>query len=606
MMDAFRGSKKLIGVVFAVLMFVFVLTGIDYSAFTGANNVGSINGESVDIRNFEAAVQQQVQAYQQQSPGTLSLEDVARIRDEVWDQFVQTAVLEEEYDRRDIEATDEEVVQALRSSPPPDLVQAPQFQTDGRFDFTKYQRWLTSSAAQPYIPLLESQAREQIRRTKLFRTVTGDIFLSDAALWQAYRDQNETVRIGLTPIIGRNIVPDSAVSATPAEVERYYREHQDEFARTRTAFMSYVALPRRITAADSAAALQHAQEVRAELAGGADFAEVAARESADSASAFNGGELGQFLRGQMVPPFDSAAFSLPLNTLSEPIMTQYGYHLVEVLSRQGDTASARHVLIPIDLAGARRDSFDARADTLDRIAAEQTDPTALDSVARQLGLPLGRALPLPEGSRAQVGRVVVPDAGVWAFQANEGELSPIIETANAYFVFRLDSIQPAGTPSLAEIRPAVTQAVLLEKKTAEARSIAERFLQRVEGGTPMAEAAEAMGLTYRELGPFNRISPPLPNPALVGAAFGLEPGRRSGVLDTEEGLYVLEVLQHTPADSAAFNASLDELRAEGIRVARQERVRSYLDALRKQADVEDRRAEVYRTQAQAQQQALPL
>jgi hypothetical protein len=135
MMDAFRGGKKLIGVVFAVLMFVFVLTGIDYSAFTGANNVGSINGESVDIRNFEAAVQQQVQAYQQQSPGTLSLEDVARIRDEVWDQFVQTAVLEEEYDRRDIEATDEEVVQALRSSPPPDLVQAPQFQTDGRFLF---------------------------------------------------------------------------------------------------------------------------------------------------------------------------------------------------------------------------------------------------------------------------------------------------------------------------------------------------------------------------------------------------------------------------------------------------------------------------------------
>ena len=124
---------------------------------------------------------------------------------------------------------------------------------------------------------------------------------------------------------------------------------------------------------------------------------------------------------------------------------------------------------------------------------------------------------------------------------------------------------------------------------------------RVEGGTPMSEAAEAMGLPYRELGPFNRISPPLPTPELVGAAFGIEPGQRSPVLDTPQGLYVLEVLQHTPADSAAFRSQLDELRAAGIQVAKQERVRSYMDALVKNAEIEDRRDEVYRTQNQQQQ-----
>ena len=97
MMDAFRGSKKLIGVVFAVLMLVFVLTGIDFSAFSGANTVGSINGESVDIRAFEAAVQQQVEAYQRQSPGTLSMEELDQIRDQVCEQFVQASVLEREY-----------------------------------------------------------------------------------------------------------------------------------------------------------------------------------------------------------------------------------------------------------------------------------------------------------------------------------------------------------------------------------------------------------------------------------------------------------------------------------------------------------------------------
>jgi peptidyl-prolyl cis-trans isomerase D len=606
MMDAFRGSKKLIGVVFAVLMFVFVLTGIDLTAFSGGNTVGSINGNSVDIRAFEAAVQQQVEAYQRQSPGTLSMEDLEQIRNQVWEQFIQESVLEREYDRRDIEATSDEVVEALRSAPPQELLQSPEFQTDGQFDYGKYQAWLTSSAAEPYLPLLEAQAREQIRRTKLFRTVTADIYLSDAALWQAFRDQNETVRIGLTPIIGRNIIPDSAVSVTAEEVERYYRGNQEEFARPRTAFLSYVALPRRISAEDSAASLQLANEVRAELEGGAPFAELAQRESADTSSAVAGGDLGQITRGQTVPPFDSAVFSLPLNTLSEPVLTQFGYHLIEVSSREGDTASARHILIPVDLAGDRRDAFDAKADTLDRIAAGQTDPAALDDAARQLELPLGRALPVQEGGRVQVGRVVVPDAGVWAFRASEGELSPIIETPNAFFVFRLDSLHEAGTPTLAEVRPAVTQAVTLEKKTEKAREIAERFLQRIEGGAAMAEAAAAMGLPHRELGPFNRISPPLPTPELVGAAFGLEPGQRSPVLNTTDGLYVLEVLQHTPADSADFRARIDELRAAGIQMAKQERVRSYLDALRETADVKDRRAEVYRTQNQVQQQTLPI
>src|SRR5690606_1771772 len=208
---------------------------------------------------------------------------------------------------------------------------------------------------------------------------------------------------------------------------------------------------------------------------------------------------------------------------------------------------------------------------LDRIAAEETDPEALDDAARRLELLLGRALPLQEGSRVQVGRVVVPDAGVWALRASEGEISSSIETPNAFVVIRLDSLQEAGTPELSGVRAAVTQTVMLQKKTEAARGIAEQFLQRVEGGTPMAEAAEAMGLPYRELGPFNRISPPLPTPELVGAAFGLEPGQRSPVLDTPEGLYVLEVLQHTPADSAGFHRQIDELRAAGIQAAKQER-----------------------------------
>jgi peptidyl-prolyl cis-trans isomerase D len=600
MMDAFRGSKKLAAGIFTVLMLLFVLTSVDYSKFTGGNSVGKVNGDRIDVRTYQEMVQQQIDAQQRSSSGQLSLEDQQQVRDQVWEGIIQDKVLQDEYKRRDIQVSDEEIADAIRNSPPPEAMRSSEFQTNGQFDLAKYQRWLSSAAAQQVVPYLEAQAREEIKRSKLFRVVTADVYLSDAALWEHYRDQNEKVTIGLTPIVPRMVVPDSAVSVTPAEVDQYYREHQDQFKRERMAYLSYVALPRVITAQDSAAARAHAEELRKEITGGAPFAEVAKRESSDTASGSRGGDLGWWKKGQMDPAFDSAAAALPLHTVSQPVLSSFGYHLIEVLDRKGDSLSARHILVPIELSGANRDRLDAQADTLEKLAAEQTDRATLDTAAHALKLQIGKALPVQQGGRVQVGRLVVPDAGVWAFQAKPGETSPLIESSSALFVFRLDSVKAAGVPPLAEIRPMVEQELRTFKKTDKAREVGQQYLKRLAEGATMEAAAKAMNLPYRSFGPFARTNPPLPNPALVGVAFSLEKGQRSGLIDTKEGLYILEVLDHQKADSAAFQKDLETLRLRGIQAARQDRVRTYLASLRKQAKVVDRRAEILQTTAEAQ------
>ncbi len=136
-------------------------------------------------------------------------------------------------------------------------------------------------------------------------------------------------------------------------------------------------------------------------------------------------------------------------------------------SRKGDKAKGRHILIPIEVAGAHRDRLDAQADTLERLGAERADPAALDTVARVLSLPIGKSGPVQEGTRVQLGNFVVPDAGVWAFQGTKpGATSPVIEASVAYYVFRLDSVQAAGVPPLAQIRPSVRARARLEKKNA--------------------------------------------------------------------------------------------------------------------------------------------
>ena len=609
MMQAFRSSAKIIAIVFAVLMVLFLiqLSGIGGGSGAGVSStsVGKVNGRSIDTRTYQQVVQDRIQLVQQQSPQTLTLDDIERIRDDVWEEFVSNTVLNAEYARRKISVSPGEVADFLRNVPPPELQQQPDFQTDGRFDMAKYQRWLTSSVGMQYVPLLEAQYRSELMRSKLLRLVTADVYLSDAALWERYRDANEAVTIGVTALIPRRVIPDSAVAVTDDEITAYYRSHAEDLKRPKTAYLSAVVLPRAPDASDTAAAFARAEQARQEILDGTPFAEVARRESADTVSGNAGGDLGSWTRGSFAPAFDSAAFAMRLNTLSTPVLSEFGYHIIEVTSRRADTAEGRHILIPIELAGTHRDLVDSQADSMEALGAERLDPAALDTVARALALPIYRAAPLQPGTQVLVGNLVVPDAGVWAFRAQVGEVSPIIEDSRNFYLFRLDSLQPEGVPPLADstVRAAVTEEVRSLKKWDAARARGQEYLDRLTAGASMAQAAEAMGLPYREVGPFVRTRPPFPNPILVGTAFGLAPGTRSGLLDTSDGLYVIQVLRHEAADSSQFLNILAEYRTQEIRQVRQDRVRNYLTALRASATVVDRRDDLYRTAAQLEAEA---
>jgi len=601
-MQAFRNAAKPLMVLVAITFFAWLV--LDLSGITGGTglltqtSVGKVNGQSIDARTYQNIVQQTIDARQRQNPGAMGLDDYEQVRDDVWDQIVQSSVLNAEYRRRGITVSEDEVVQAIRNSPLPEFQNVPEFQTDSQFDLGKYQRWLTSSVAQQYLPSLEAQYREELQRNKLLRIVTADIYLSDAALWEHYRDEHEKVTVGLTAIVPRNAVRDSGIEVTDAEIGAYYKAHQKEFERPRTAYLSFVALPRVTTAADTAAVRARADSARQEILGGAPFADVARRESADSATAVKGGELGEWTRGSMDPAFDSAAFTLPLRTLSRPVLSQFGFHLIEITSRRGNKAKGRHILFPIEVTGAHLEQLDAQADTLEQLGAERNDPAALDTVARALSLRIGRSAPVQEGTKVQVGNTVVPDAGIWAFQAQRGATSPVIETSTAYYLFRLDSLHQAGVPPLNQVRSAVASAVRDQKKWKAARDLAKEYIKRLEAGASMAEAAAAMKLPYREFGPFSRVNPPLTNPVVVGAAFGLKEGERSGILDTKDGIYVIKALKREKADSAEFVKQLDEYRARSINAAKQERVRNFLSSLRKSAKVVDNRDKLFQSTPQ--------
>jgi peptidyl-prolyl cis-trans isomerase D len=609
MMQAFRNAAKPVVYLITITFLSWMI--LDLSGITGKGglftrtSVGTINGQPVELRAYQQAVQNAMTQRQQSSGGTLSLEETEQLRNDVWNSFVEQLVVSDQIKKNHITTSPAEVVEWIKNVPPTEVQSLPEFQTNGRFDLTKYQRWLASPSGQQFVPSMEAQSREQILRQKLYSAVTADVFMSDAALWQRYRDQSESVKISLTPIIGKNIVPDSAVSASTAEIEAYYKAHTKDFTRTKTAFMSFVAVPRKLDASDSAAARARAKDVRDAIVAGQKFDDVAKRESADTATATHGGDLGELTKAnaRLDSAVERVLFSLPVNEVSEPVLAADGYHILQVTKKTadkkaGDTIAARQILIPIELAGQHRALVDRQTDSLQRIAAERLIPEALDTVVRALKLPKGETGPVASGTRVVLGAYVVPDAGVWAFQAKVGETSPVIDGEAASYVFRLDSIQPAGVPPLVQIHDGVALKVKEQKKEERAKQIAEDLIRRVNGGATLKAASEALHLPNREFDPFTRTTPPLESPQIVGAAFGLPVGSLSNVIDTPEGLYVIKVLQRVPADSAKFEKEKAQILGQMIRSVRQETVRSYLADLTHSARIQDRRAEMLKTSAQ--------
>jgi len=128
-----------------------------------------------------------------------------------------------------------------------------------------------------------------------------------------------------------------------AAMHAYFDKHKSEFERVKASHILIrikgSAAPARPGQKDltDEEALAKAQEIRKKLIDGADFAATAKAESDDVGSGSKGGSLGTFGHGQMVPPFEQAAFSLPLNQISEPVKSQFGYHIIKVEERTSKT-----------------------------------------------------------------------------------------------------------------------------------------------------------------------------------------------------------------------------------------------------------------------------
>ena len=128
----------------------------------------------------------------------------------------------------------------------------------------------------------------------------------------------------------------SRIALKPTQVEDFYKNNQDQFRQPERVRASHIliAFPQGADPAAKAQAKTRAQQVLKDVKAGKDFAALAREHSQDPGSAQNGGDLGFFPQGQMVGPFNDAAFSLKAGATSGLVETEFGYHIIRVAEKQ--------------------------------------------------------------------------------------------------------------------------------------------------------------------------------------------------------------------------------------------------------------------------------
>jgi peptidyl-prolyl cis-trans isomerase C len=168
-------------------------------------------------------------------------------------------------------------------------------------------------------------------------------FPSDDVFNQALKQRNKTVDMlkaeARSSMAVQKMLEESLngkIAVSPQQAQDFYDKNPDQFKRPEQVRASHIlfSLQQAADVGAKAAVKRKAEGVLKQVKAGSDFAALAKEHSQDPGSAINGGDLGFFQRGQMVPPFDQAAFTLAPGSTSDLVETQFGYHIIRVTAKR--------------------------------------------------------------------------------------------------------------------------------------------------------------------------------------------------------------------------------------------------------------------------------
>ena len=586
MFDKLR--KMIFPIIIVVLVFfvgmIVLEWGMDFSGsqqMQDQNMAAVINGEEIPWPDYNRLYENMLQQELQISPdGDVPDEKKLQLHEKAWQQLVHDRVLLQEVAKYDIRVTNEEIYSYLKFSPPTELQSAPSFQTNGQFDYQKYMMAMADPTASPFWAQLEPFVRADIMKLKLQEMVIGTASASEEEVKQAFLNENEKIKVGVVNVSFDRFSRPSP--ETPEDEQRAYHEgHRDDYKLDERRSLNIALLEKEAKPYDWEVSFNRAKLLYDSVKAGADFAELAKLYSADG-SAQSGGDLGWFNQGQMVAEFDKRTFELKPDEISEPVRTQFGWHIIKLHEQKEEkvkaegqkesklvkTAHASHILIKAEMSQETTDEINNRLEAF-RAAANKD---GFEKAALDLKMPLKQASPFMRGKNIQfIGNN--PQVSEFAFNNELNTISELMQNNSSYYVVQVGQILPAGPASFEDAQEKVTLDLLQHKVMTMCKDTSNAIWADIQSGLPIDQAAKKHGEEYTIMEPFKRTDFTTElrrDPQAIGTAFSLTtPDQMSAPSEHAQGVAMFKLIERFTPDLTEFNAKRDSV-YNGIIVQKQQ------------------------------------
>ncbi|RZO76212.1 MAG: hypothetical protein EVA61_02395 [Litorivicinaceae bacterium] len=529
-------------IIVGLIAVTFVITGVNFiSGNDGDTVIAEVSGIEITERRFAEKLDQERRQLLRilGDPSSIN-EDV--LRQSVLNSLIDEASVTHYSEKLEFGVTDQLVDQVL--------VNIPQFQSDGRFDARLFDQAIIRMG------MSRLRFREELRRNLIEYQVKGavetSIIVTPSEIERLHALQNHT-RSGRLLVIETERFIDQ-VSVSTDEVATYYASNNNAFVTEESVAVDYVLLSaddfqeqvlithedvraaydsevvtaandterraRHILISSSDQALTKAVDLKQQLDNGSDFADLARQYSDDIASRETGGDLGFAPKGTFAPEFEATLDELAVGIVSEPIETQYGYHIIELLeirARPVDTFEERAPRLRVELE-------EREANRLLSTSIEEFSNIAFSGTLEELktnyGVQIQSSEPFShstaEGLMAR--EALLRRAFDETLRGGELNAEAFEVEPGVWMTFRVNSYEPKTTRPIDEVRDEIALIIQSQKAKEAASSIAQVVRSHWQAGQKDLPP-EVSGLSVQEFTNTNRKGNDSIDPEALAVAF---------------------------------------------------------------------------------------
>ncbi|MCI0422363.1 MAG: peptidyl-prolyl cis-trans isomerase [Acidobacteria bacterium] len=612
-----REKKKFLGILLVPLVFglvAYLIPGMPGGAWgggLGASVLATVGGAEISSSEFIGSYQRFLRSgqfpYDRQFLKTLQIDR------QILNQLVSREIILAEARRLGLDATANELQQRIFA--------LPYFQDNGNFAFSRYKTILEQNGMT--VQQFEDGVREEIVQEKLRNLITDSVTISEKEVEDEYRNRNEKAKISYVSFEPAKFT--AAVVLQEAGIRAYYDQNKESYrvaeqrkakylfadtAALRSGIqipesemrsyyqqnLSTYQLPEKVRASHillktEGKSAEEVEKIKAKAADlllqvrkGGDFADLAKKNSEDPVSAANGGDLGPFGRGAMVPEFDQAAFTLGVGAISDLVKTQFGFHIIKVLEKQpAHTQTFEEVVENLIRPTLLQRKAEQRAQELaDKAFTLTKNNKSLEQIAAELKIsvqetPLflqGASIPLI-GNSAEFSSKV--------FGLKDKEVGSPTRIPNGFALPQLVEIKAPYVPSLDEVRSRVEDALKASKASDLAKAKAQEFAEKAKSAGALEKLAKSYSVEIKTSEEFTRngsLQDLGSSSPFDSFAFSSEQGSISQPIEVGQRHVIAQLMERKPISPEEFAKAKDSLRQSLLTPKKDRLFQAYVDSVR--------------------------